>query len=478
MTTSPACCSIVPPYLLAALASSDDEHLAARAQGTLRVDEELRRGRVTAEARPGGRTATPAAEPGTTGPQRTIHDAQGGTDLPGTQVRAEGDPATADEAVTQAYDGLGATWQLWWEAYERNSLDGKGLPLVATVHYGQDYDNAFWDGTQMVFGDGDGVVFLGFTRSLDVIGHELAHGVTQYTAGLNYQGQSGALNESVSDVFGVLVKQHSLGQSAGDADWLIGADLLAPGVKGVALRSMAAPGTAYDDPRLGKDPQPAHMDDYVETADDNGGVHINSGIPNKAFHDLAVALGGNAWEVAGRIWYDTVTGEISADCDFATFAGLTVAAATARHGEGSAEAEAVRTAWSGVGVTAGSSAPGDGGTATPPADPGTPTDPGTPAPAPGTEVAVRRTGGFAGRTRERTVTLGELPDDDGRAWQSLLATDRLQGLAAATDREYPDAYCYGVRCAAPEVDVTVPEPVLDGDVRDLFERTLRGPDLA
>ena len=148
----------------------------------------------------------------------------------------------------------------------------------------RDYDNAFWDGTQMVFGDGDGVIFLPFTRSVDVIGHELAHGVTQYTSGLNYQDQSGALNESVSDVFGVLVKQRLLGQTADQADWLVGAELLAPGVNGVALRSMAAPGTAYDDPRLGKDPQPGHMRDYVDTTDDNGGVHINSGIPNKAFH--------------------------------------------------------------------------------------------------------------------------------------------------------------------------------------------------
>ena len=238
----PVRCSIVPPYLLAALAASGDEQLAARAARALRVDAALRRGRVTAEARPGGSTTLPGGAPGTSaGPQRTIHDAGHGTTLPGARVRGEGEPATADTAVTEAYDGLGATWHLWQDAYARNSLDDKGLPLVASVHYGHDYDNAFWDGTQMVFGDGDGVVFLGFTRSLDVIGHELAHGVTQYTAGLTYQGQSGALNESVSDVFGVLVKQHSLGQDAGRADWLIGAELLAPGVqrRGPALDGRA-----------------------------------------------------------------------------------------------------------------------------------------------------------------------------------------------------------------------------------------------
>ena len=216
---APHQCSIVPPYLLEALAASDDPAVAAWARATLVADDDLRRSRRTAELRrPGAtptRTKSPRPERGTAeGPQRAVHDAKNGTTLPGELVRAEGGPATTDQEVTEAYDGLGATWALWQEVYGRNSLDGKGLPLVATVHYGSNYDNAFWDGTQMVFGDGDGVIFQPFTRSLDVIGHELAHGVTQYTSGLNYQDQSGALNESVSDVFGVLVKQRLLGQSA------------------------------------------------------------------------------------------------------------------------------------------------------------------------------------------------------------------------------------------------------------------------
>ncbi len=156
----------------------------------------------------------------------------------------------------------------------------------------------------MVFGDGDGSIFVGFTKSLDVIGHELTHGVSAEEAkGLEYHDQPGALNESISDVFGSMVKQYALGQDATQADWLIGNDILGPDFHGVALRSMAAPGTAYDDPQLGKDPQPATMAQYVQTQNDNGGVHINSGIPNKAFHDAAVALGGNAWETAGKVWY-------------------------------------------------------------------------------------------------------------------------------------------------------------------------------
>ena len=477
-------CSIVPPYVLEALAVSGDPHLEAHALATLAVDEVLRRGRWrqggTVLRAPG--TDGPRVVPGTPdGPQRSIHDAQQTTTLPGVLVRGEGDPATGDTAVGEAYDGLGDTWRLWREAYGRNSLDGRGLPLLATVHYGRRYDNAFWDGTRMVFGDGDGVVFLGFTRSLDVIGHELAHGVTQYTSGLNYRGQSGALNESVSDVFGVLVTQYARRQTAAEADWLVGADLLAPDVRGVALRSMAAPGTAYDDPRLGTDPQPAHLDDYVDTTADNGGVHINSGIPNKAFHVVATTLGGFAWERAGQVWYDTITGDIRADCDFETFARLTLAAASARYGPQSAEADAVRVGWEAVGLDAEPDGGPSGGA--PPAEapiPMTPPDLPGDAPVPGSvdptaEVHVRRTGGVAGTTRERTVTLERLPDEDARAWRRLLADDRLHALARAAeerDRDRPDAFCYTVSCDDPHVEVDLPEPAVPDEVRELLERTL------
>ena len=124
----------------------------------------------------------------------------------------------------------------------------------------------------------------------------------------------------MSDVFGSLIKQYSLKQDASHADWLIGAGLLAAGVKGVALRSMKAPGTAYNDPVLGRDPQPAHMKDYIHTTDDNGGVHLNSGIPNHAFYLAAIAIGGNAWDVAGRIWYETLRDpKLKANANFAAF---------------------------------------------------------------------------------------------------------------------------------------------------------------
>jgi Zn-dependent metalloprotease len=347
-------CTIVPPHVLDTLARSGDEALSEPARRTLAHDARERTQR---------RLTTVVGVTGTTGaaaedqPRRTVFDAKHKDALPGRRLRAEGAKPSKDASANRAYDALGATFETYLKAYGRHSIDGQGLPLNASVHYLQGYNNAFWNGEQMVFGDGDGRIFLDFTIPLDVIGHELTHGVTQYSANLDYFGQSGALNESVSDVFGSLIKQYALGQSADQADWLIGAGLLAPGVQGHALRSMKEPGTAYDDPRLGKDPQPGSMSGYVTTSQDNGGVHINSGIPNRAFYLVAAALGGNAWERAGQVWYDTLTGgSLSAHADFAGFAAVTVAAATARYGEG-AEVVAVRSAWSEVGVTPAAAAP-------------------------------------------------------------------------------------------------------------------------
>ena len=203
----------------------------------------------------------------------------------------------------------------------------------------------------MVFGDGDGELFNRFTIALDVIGHELAHGVTEDEAGLVYMFQPGALNEHLSDVFGSLVKQKALGQTADQADWLIGAGLLAKGSNGEALRSMKAPGTAYDDPVLGKDPQPDHMDQFVETMQDNGGVHINSGIPNKAFYLAATSIGGHAWEKAGRIWYETLRDpRLTSEAKFVQFAYLSASVAGRLYGDGSDEQPRSTDAWMEVGV--------------------------------------------------------------------------------------------------------------------------------
>ena len=219
----------------------------------------------------------------------------------------------------------------------------------------------------MVFGDGDSEIFEDFTRSADVIAHELTHGVTQHTANLPYAYQSGALNESISDVFGSMVKQYINNETADQADWLIGAGIFHESVGASALRSMKAPGTAYKNTIIGSDRQPDHMSKYQNLQntedDDYGGVHINSGIPNKAFYLAATGLGGYSWEVAGKIWYDALTdpalNRFAADrangkkC-FPFFAELTVKYAKNYTLEGKDAVAIVIGSWEQVGIAIGS----------------------------------------------------------------------------------------------------------------------------
>jgi Zn-dependent metalloprotease len=334
-------CQIIPPFLLEKIAAEHSEpQIVERVRATLVIDQGMRQRRMSA-----------VAAPESTDTAFAVYDAEHGTDLPGTLKRNEGDPETGDQETDEAYAGVQETLAMYSDVYDRNSFDGKGADVLATVHFDNGYDNAFWNGEQLVFGDGDGQFFQRFTSPVDIIGHEFTHAVTQYTAGLTYEGQSGALNESMSDVFGISLKQKLAGQSAAEADWLIGEGIFTSSVQGVALRSMKDPGTAYDDPNLGKDPQVGSMDDYVDTTEDNGGVHTNSGIPNKAFYLAATAIGGNSWDGAGKIWYAALTSGIGADTDFATFAAATVKAAA----DVSAEAEqAVTEAWQGVKVPVGS----------------------------------------------------------------------------------------------------------------------------
>jgi Zn-dependent metalloprotease len=216
-----------------------------------------------------------------------------------TLVRGEGDPAVAQANANAAYASLGATRDFYREVLGRNSIDNAGATLVGNVNFGVDYDNAFWDGSQMVFGNGDGVIFKDFTEDVDVAGHELTHGVTQYTAGLAYTDQPGALNEAFSDIFGACVDQYVSKVDAGEFNWLIGEGVMADQLYGEAIRSMAHPGTAYDNPVLGRDPQPESMAGYVP----GGDPHVNSGIINRAFYLTAIELGTFP---AAKIWYATL----------------------------------------------------------------------------------------------------------------------------------------------------------------------------
>ena len=334
---------IVPPDLLRDVIRNGNDAERGAAADTMAVDQSFRTLRAAFAATVAANQVAMRPMGGMGGePQRTIYD-QGNSDAIalGTVARVEGQKAVRDPAVNEAYDGFGATYKFYWEVFGRNSIDSAGMPILGLVHYSTNYANAFWDGQgHMFFGDGDGQLFVRLTKSLDVIGHELTHGVTQYEANFVYQGQSGALNESMSDVFGSLTKQYKKKQTAAKADWLIGNDVVGPTLK-PALRSMKAPGTANQ-----YDKQPATMDDYVNTAADNGGVHINSGIPNHAFYTTAVQLGGNAWERAGRIWYDSLRDEkIKPTSGFKAFARATVRQAQMRYGDTSAEVDAVRAGW-------------------------------------------------------------------------------------------------------------------------------------
>jgi Zn-dependent metalloprotease len=353
---------ITPPHMLKEIVAQGTEAQREMALRTIDVSEQLRAQRQTAlemMAVKGGRA-------GRAGRHRVVYDAKNSSKLPGTQARQEGEGPVSDPAVNEAYDGSGDTYDLYYNIFSRDSIDGNGLQLDSTVHYQKGYDNAFWNGQQMVYGDGDEDLpeaqrlFNRFTIALDVIGHELTHGVTSYEANLAYWDQSGALNESMSDVFGSLVKQYQRKQAATDADWIIGEGLFTSNVNGVGIRSMKAPGTAYNDPVLGKDPQPAHMNDYVNTIEDNGGVHINSGIPNHAFYVIAVELGGYAWEKAGKIWYKTLTDKLSERSTFQDAANMTFEAAGELFGMGSPEQQAVAKGWSEVGITVATTPSGGG----------------------------------------------------------------------------------------------------------------------
>ncbi|KAK7426062.1 hypothetical protein QQZ08_007510 [Neonectria magnoliae] len=347
---------IVPPDMLRNLSQSEeiDESHRARAKRDLEHLESLM-GQKQAQSSTQG-VAGASKDTKKTSPKRVVYDAKNSSseaDLPGKRVRSEGDEKAKDKAVNDAYDNVGTVLGFYKKRFNWNSIDNKNMDVLSSVHFGEDYENAFWDPErmQMVFGDG-GEFLNNFTGCIDVIGHELTHAVTEHTSPLDYYGQPGALNEHVSDVFGIMVKQQVQNEKSNVADWLIGEDCILPGVKGVALRSMKAPGSAYDDPRFGKDPQPAHMKDYRVMVDDNGGVHVYSGIPNRAFYLASVAFGGFSWEKAGKIWWEAMkSGKIAPKCQFRQFADVTVE--TAEELFGKEAAKTVRKAWTDVGVTKG-----------------------------------------------------------------------------------------------------------------------------
>ncbi|MEO5682191.1 MAG: M4 family metallopeptidase [Chitinophagaceae bacterium] len=346
---------ILPPYM-------SDKLNELSGDGTSTADDRFRQKRKLLAAIPPAKKQTSMAAAGTKPTGKIYREVYDAGEMPlalGKLIWKEGQkdiPKSTDAKNVIA--GAGNVWTFYKKLFDRNSIDNKDLPLIQTIRYRENPDepfyNAFWDGEQMFYGTGNKKFTNSFTADLDIIGHELTHGVIDFEAQLAYEFQSGALNESYADVFGILVKQWAKNTPARKADWLIGSNVL----KGKnALRSMKAPGTAFqNDPLFGNDPQPATMKGYVTLPNtekgDYGGVHINSGICNYAFFVTCFELNGNAWEKAGPIWYAALTDKkvLSKHSDFAAAATATLKKAGTLFGKNSLEVKAVEKGWKEAGV--------------------------------------------------------------------------------------------------------------------------------
>jgi len=258
--------------------------------------------------------------------------------LPGTLL-TDADNVWTDRAGVDAHAHAAATYDFYKSKFNRNGIDGNGLLIRSTVHYGSNYNNAFWNGVQIVFGDGDGTTFRPLSGDLDVVGHELTHGVIEYTANLEYRNEPGALNEAFADIIGNTIQSKN---------WLIGDDVYTPNIPGDALRSMSNP-TLYGQPDK-------YSDRYTGTSD-NGGVHINSGIINKAYYLAAqggthngVTVSGIGRDKAVQIFYSSLVNYLTPTSKFAAAKTATIQAARDLYGSNSAEVTSITKAFQAVGL--------------------------------------------------------------------------------------------------------------------------------
>jgi Zn-dependent metalloprotease len=276
-------------------------------------------------------------------PAIATYDCQNTQSLPGTPTWNP--DRSKDATIRRATVETGLVAAFYAKVFKRNSIDNAGMTLVSSVHYGKKYNNAQWNGTQMIYGDGDNKLFVDFTRGNDVIGHELTHGVTQHTLHLDYSGDAGGLNESLSDCFGSMFRQWQAKQNAGAADWLIGKDIVGPTARAqgyTCLRNMANP---PDTKALA--PQPAHYSQLTPGMD----PHYTSGPPNLAFCTASKAVGGYSWDTIGKVWYRVMTtsGQ-QPTMTMPTFAARTRQVAGHLFGAASSVAKAVDAGWKQVGL--------------------------------------------------------------------------------------------------------------------------------
>lgn len=336
----------IPPYITKRLAESPNPKIRRIAMESVAMGAEARAIRNTLST-----MSMMAAVPSPSSRKnRLVYEMQNlQFPLPGKLVRSEGEKKVKDPAVNEAYNNAGYAYEFFKKVFSRNSIDGNGMTMISSVHVGENLDNAFWNGEQMIYGDGDGEIFLRYTKSLDVAGHEFTHGVIMHESNLIYQEEPGALNEHFADVLGTLVKQWRKKQNVKQADWLLGNDVMGPGIKAIAVRTMKGEKAYENDPILGTDPQPKHIKDKYTGWEDNWGVHINSGIPNHAFYLCAMGIGGFAWEKSGQIWYKTLK-KLNKQSVFQEAAETTYQVAGSDYGNGSKEQMAVKSAWRGVGI--------------------------------------------------------------------------------------------------------------------------------
>ncbi len=347
------CCPVscfLPPHVIDCLAESDNPVYRRVAHRTAQAAAAARERRLMFSRMP-GMARIPSL---TAGLERRVHDMNSAEQpLPGALARSEADTATTgDAAVDEAFDFAGVTYNYYQTELNRNSLDGRGMILISSVHFGEEVDNAFWDGEQMSYGDGDGVLFERFTASLDVVAHELTHGVVQFTANLEYRLEPGALNEHFADVFGVLVRLSARGQDPADPrNWWIGGEVFKPatGVRGI--RTFTEDKAYENHPALGTDPQVKHYSEKYTGPRDFGGVHINSGIPNHAFYRAVTALGPSGLTKGAKIWYETLK-SLTQFSEFQEAAERTFQSAGTLFGAGSVEQQAVLDGWQAVGIDA------------------------------------------------------------------------------------------------------------------------------
>lgn len=339
-------CSIIPGDVLKRFA--EDKKLSEQERKSFAdaalVDAQMRRLRIEA-GKLTSITATMARAPkaAVASPAITVADCHHSQTLPGAPVANPG--SSNDLTIKRAYDETKAVAEFYKKVFGRNSIDDAGMTLGSSVHYGVKYNNAFWNGMRMTYGDGDANIFIDFTKSNDVIGHELTHGVTQHTLQLAYSNQAGGLNESLSDVFGSMFRQWRAGQTVNQADWLIGHEIMGPGAvtRGfTCLRDMASPGAKHC-----LAPQPYHFSNYKSGMD----PHYSSGIPNFAFYKIAAAVGGKSWEKVGQVWYKAMTGfKPSPNMTMKTFANRTRKLAVSMYPADVALRNAVDAGWIAVGL--------------------------------------------------------------------------------------------------------------------------------